>query len=877
MADIIRQIRSWAAETLKYWEQVALERILTGGDLSEPGIRQLVSYFLQDAGLEPTPTDRPALSHQNRIVGTPMLAPCSLERIYNLRNVNALPNGQEISFGPQLTLVYGNNGAGKSGYARALASAGFARGDRDVLPNMDVPDARGLPQADLDISVGGTKRTVTWTKGSVCHDLHGLYVFEGNSLSAHLNQANRINFAPFGLSYLTTLAEVTDHVRSILRQLINEREQPHAFQPLFDGISEVSTLISSIGANTDIRGLESLAELTAEDEVMAQGLDKRVAELKVKNIPRQIQIRRQEITDLKNLKTLIESAISSLGEPAVADSFHLIEEFQLRREELAASGADQFRSDDFTQIGTSEWRAFIAATKALAEAESKGRQEYPAVGDHCLLCRQSLPEGALSLIRSLWAFLKSDSQARFDRARSVCETRIRDLERINVNYFSSDSNVRRLLQTEAPTLISAIDPQMQALATRKQEMIDFLRRREKGQLAPQIQVDLTDLQRLVSIREAEIEYLNNSDVGVELRKAEAALRLLRHRQTLCLQLPKIREYIDRRKWATIAERSLGSTRNITTKYNELFKELVTDRYTAKFTALMNKFGPDIRVAIEARGFKGETVRQIVLCRPAITHGFTVEHVLSDGEKKAAALADFLTEVTLDDSSSAIVFDDPITSLDNRWKEVFATCLAEEAKHRQVIVFTHDLGFLYHLKREAEVHALDVVSHWIRAESGNPGFVYANNSPICEKEYKSAKLAQDYYSRAISLPPGEQQSTLQQGFGALRTSYEALIVFEIFNEVVLRFEERISFGRLKDIRFDGPLLNDIIQHMEELSRHIEGHLHSDAMATTKPKPTDLLKEIEAFESIRKRSKDLRKQAKVTYSAPSPAFPAPEAGT
>jgi hypothetical protein len=427
-----------------------------------------------------------------------------------------------------------------------------------------------------------------------------------------------------------------------------------------------------------------------------------------------------------------------------------------------------------------------------------------------------------------------------------------------VSYFGQDSNVRRLLQDEAPTAISAIEPQMEAFATRKQEMIDSLKKGEKCQIAPQIAVDLTDVSRLVNIREQEIEHLNKSDAGRELRQAEAALRLLRHRLALRTHLPAIRNYVERRKWAIKANRNLGSTRSITTEYNDLFKELVTDSYTAKFTALLKRFGPDIKVTIEARGSKGETVRQLVLRKSSSTNTFTVERVLSDGEKKAAALADFLTEVSLDDSSGPIVFDDPVTSLDNDWKEVFAACLAEEAKARQVTVFTHDLAFLYLLKNGAEKGNLNVVSHWIRAENGKPGFVYVNNSPACEKDYKSAVFAREFYSKAKDLQPAEQQRMLQQGFGALRTSYEALIVFGLFQGVVRRFEERISFDQLKDIRVDESIMQDIVIHMSDLSRHIDAHLHSDAMMTRKPTPADLLKEINAFESIRERVKRLNKQ-------------------
>ena len=92
------------------------------------------------------------------------------------------------------------------------------------------------------------------------------------------------------------------------------------------------------------------------------------------------------------------------------------------------------------------------------------------------------------------------------------------------------------------------------------------------------------------------------------------------------------------------------------------------------------------------------------------------------------------------------------------------------------------------------------------------------------------------------------------FGPL---YEALIIFEIFCEVIARFEERLSFGRLKDVRVDPMLAREIILRMETLSEYIDAHLHSDVFSGVKPSPATLLAEIEAFESMRKAQKDLKK--------------------
>lgn len=116
-----------------------------------------------------------------------------------------------------------------------------------------------------------------------------------------------------------------------------------------------------------------------------------------------------------------------------------------------------------------------------------------------------------------------------------------------------------------------------------------------------------------------------------------------------------------------------------------------------------------------------------------------------------------------------------------------------------------------------------------------------------------------HAKALQADAALQEYLLRDGFGALRTCYEAFIIFDMFNEVVMRFSERISFGRLSDIYWEPSIVEDVIESCERLSRSLEGHLHSDALGALKPKPADLLLEIEHFESLQKKLRDLKKLA------------------
>ncbi len=72
-----------------------------------------------------------------------------------------------------------------------------------------------------------------------------------------------------------------------------------------------------------------------------------------------------------------------------------------------------------------------------------------------------------------------------------------------------------------------------------------------------------------------------------------------------------------------------------------------------------------------------------------------------------------------------------------------------------------------------------------------------------------------------------------------------------------FEEQVKFLRLKDIKWDQSIVDEVVKKCEELSRCITGHSHSDVYASVKPTSAKLLKEIEEFEALKKRYKALVK--------------------
>lgn len=865
MANISSEILKWVS-TLKYWQQATFAKILTGEPFKEETYDSLLIYLLEDAKLKEPAQERPKLDfHHEAALTSAGLEKVALTKISNLQGVNRLVPDQSITFGRALTAIYGGNGSGKSGYARVFGCAGFTRGDRQVLPDItQAGRGKDAPSADIEICCGEESMTIPYCVNSQCPELSSFHVFDATSVQVHLAQPNGFSFSPAGLDSLTRLVEETDKVRERLKTLVQQCEQPHSFRPLFqDGETPVTDYIEKLGPASDLEQLEKFASLSQEEVDSVQLIDEKIAKLKTKNVSKQISELEQTKKDLEGLVLKLKTIEGRIDDESVRQIEKEITTYQDADEACNKLSIDQFRSDHFTQIGTQTWRVFLEAAKKLAEAEGTPEKPYPQAGDQCLLCHQSLTEPAQALLHLLWDYLKGEAQAKLDRSKALLNKARVGISSLDLDFFEEKSVFFRQLKEHDPALQKNLSNLIETYRQRRQNILAAIDNRLSQPLVPVPHSLISAIDTIVQRLETRLEILRAQDREKEIAELQQQLLLLKHRMTLGQNLHEIKKYLQNRRWAQKADSAGGSSRKITLKHDELFRELVAKGYGEKFKENLGLLGRPINVTLETVPRKGQTFRQVVIQSQYIDAGksaCTPDKILSEGEKRAVALADFLTEITLSDPCNGIILDDPVTSLDVEWRQTIASLLANEAKNRQVIIFTHDLPFLYYLKMNAEQGRIEFINHWIKRgdEDDRPGYVYLNNSPALERDYRSVEKAQKMFEKASSLPAQEQEALLKQGFGAVRTCYEAFVIFELFGEVVQRFDERISIGRLKDLVWDEVLIKEVIDRYESLSRYIEGHLHSDRLGPIKPTPKLLEDEIKAFAAIRDGLKALKKR-------------------
>ena len=125
---VLESVLQWSQDR-PAWQRDALRRIVAGGRLEAADIQELVGLCKQGKGAKAIGGLKAIPLAKAHLPANPgQGAAVSLVSIADAAGVNNLAPAQTLAFEPKaITVIYGDNGAGKSGYARILKRACRAR------------------------------------------------------------------------------------------------------------------------------------------------------------------------------------------------------------------------------------------------------------------------------------------------------------------------------------------------------------------------------------------------------------------------------------------------------------------------------------------------------------------------------------------------------------------------------------------------------------------------------------------------------------------------------------------------------------------------------------------------------------------------------
>ena len=154
MLSLQEKILQWIDE-LDDWKQDAAVRILVKGDCDNSDIEELARMLLfkkgliEGEGLTTRRIDKELMPTLEKSKAHTVV----LKKIRSPHNVNALSPDGELTFASSgMTIIYGSNGSGKSGYSRILkkcCKASKVRGAGVILGNVYKNTKENKPRAKI--------------------------------------------------------------------------------------------------------------------------------------------------------------------------------------------------------------------------------------------------------------------------------------------------------------------------------------------------------------------------------------------------------------------------------------------------------------------------------------------------------------------------------------------------------------------------------------------------------------------------------------------------------------------------------------------------------------------------------------------------------
>ncbi len=843
------------ADGLPYWAKFLAEKILLGLPISDQEINLAYSYLLEELKLNPETAKPEIVINYNGANSGNYKLDLLFTKLENIEGVNALLENQTIEFSPNVTIIYGVNGSGKSGYVRLLKKAFYSKAPEDIIKNIHIETGHKPINAKFTFQSAGKTIALNYPENSTNTEFEQYAVFDGKSVLRHLEQKNEFEFRPAGLGFFGEFTEAIKSVETKLNADITSKQSENIYADLFEGESEIKTIIDTLSDKTKIDDLKKYTPFSEEDKTQKTELEKQYDELLLASKSKEKEIKTLEsITQLiKTNKQSIEALNKHFSDTNIKQVQTYITDC-INKEAIAkAEGIENFKTDKIENIGTSEWKNFIVAAEQFAKKQKKENVVYPENNDTCLLCQQPLSVDAQQLIINYWAYIKSVAEQEAKNAAIQLDKLKSELDKLNFNLFPADTTLTAWLTEKYPKVLSSLQ---EILLTQKALSANIIADITAKTINKrnEIKVGVSDHDTIIEAINASIKLLRDNQQSTELDKLLKAKTSLIHKEKLGLHFAKIETHINNQVWIKNAGKANFWKRKITDTEKSLsdkyFNQKYIDTFNQECTTLNGSFG----IEISYTGSGGKSYRQLKL------KGNSPHVILSEGEQKVIAIADFLAEMQLSEVNRGILFDDPVNSLDNDRKKQIAERLIIEAKKKQTIIFTHDLVFFYHLKNYSKKYLRGIdncfLHHSVEKESNLiSGKVLLNNTPANEGQYNEPTKAEEWLNKSKQAAGNEKTDFAKAGLSSLRASYEALAIFTIMNGVVQRFDPQIRMGRLKEIKFDQALINTVVEKHGDISDLIEAHLQSDEFGLTAT-PEILEQHIKDFKEIKGKIKDIK---------------------
>lgn len=799
------EILSWISSQ-HGWLSDAVKTYFNNGKFSDSDIKRFADICIDEATGKKTKTDINGINLLSHDVanGFEILA------ISNVQGVNALKPGQELDFKDHgVTVVYGDNGSGKSGYIRIFKQLANARYKDDILGNV-YKKHNNVQACDIKIKTDDVEKEFhcDLKQPGQFRELTNIDIFDSKISEAYVENANEASYEPWIFELFSSLANVTDKIKAELEsrkvnyQIVNIDIPEKLYNS--NPIKSLFPLSGTTSIDTEKYIWEKidedqLAELHRHDNTEAVMLEIQKNESSIKNInslAKELEkfkeyYSRQHTDEIKKLKNAWINSTEKKN---------------------AAKLLFEKDADEIDKISISN-HAWIALWKSASDyyndvLSKQGDLKYTEVNGRCPLCRQIIKDDNVrARLISIDDYVNGIASKEENENKSKYVYEVRSLKNCwdeeQLKNILSSCNIDSI-NDEILKIFSQIKADYSLI-----EIRDF----EK------LEINSIDIEKYINkLNDIAQQRSNSVNIDKSLLQEEKHKELqtrindLEGKYFISQHITTILDNIENYKKLSIIDKaeSLVSSAGITRKSRELAKELLSDEYIERFNNELNKLTKKtISVKlVQQKAGKGKIPFRVQLNGVSENgNKITPEEVLSEGERRVVSLAAFFAEAAGREECTPLIVDDPISSLDYTYESAVIKRLAEAAKHRQVIVFTHRISMAVGLKEASDKIGISYEERTISGRGPEKGIPVAANEYNMKPKKAINKLINENIQRVKSKDindPGYDEA-IHHICQQMRIIVEKSVEDILLNGVVVRFRKDVQtnnrIAKLADISRD----------------------------------------------------------------------------
>ncbi|SON58613.1 DNA replication and repair protein RecF [Mycobacterium simulans] len=827
------------------WVRLIVRHVLdTGEALGAGQIDEVYRHFRQEKALDIR--TEPAVAPLTLGFSSLETAePLTIDKLCDVTGVNALVAGAVIEPHEALTILFGENGTGKTGYSRIFKALAASRtADEMILGNIDAPSAQSQ-SATVNYRLGDHSNTLTWTGERGVTPFTRMSIFDSPCVNFHVDDDLEYTYVPAALALFNHVIAGLKNVQARIDEATTQlRSGTQTLRDRFPRESSIYPLIETLGAATDLTSLRDMADSDPDVTQRIDVLRQAVAALEANTIGAQITTTAHLVRVLAEAK----GAATTLTAFNAANYNELLQQ----RIELR-SDYQQFRDELFSAAGLpappeETWQAFIAAGETYrAHLVDVGAHD----GDHCLYCRQPLTDAARSLITKYSDYLADKISADIgvtDQAIAAATLGLREAATSDVASFlaeQADGDASR------PSFHDAV-AQTYALLTGLQRSINAaepaaLDAQSLAGLATTIDEAHDDAQRRLAALKGQAEDRVTALAQKKKERDEliAAAELTRSWPTIERQVNDAKEA---ERLAILAKAIPTLSRGVTSLAKTASDQLINQNFETLFQEECQALrAPQLKVDFIGRQGKAQR-------RKMIGDKVKPSKVLSEGEQKVLAMADFLAEARLAGITAPIIFDDPVSSLDHRRIREVAQRIAGLAEDHQVIVFTHDILLATNLLALFEKSKR--CTYFQVTDEAGKGEVAHASGPRWDTVTSIAKRINEKIAAAQKESGEARAALVWTGYSWIRSWCEVFTEQELLQGVTQRYQPNVRMTTLPQIKANAlpAAIATVTRIFEDACRFIDGHSQPLAAMYVSPTLNGLEQHWQELQNARQAYKD-----------------------